>query len=102
MSDETEKPKLDELLLPELQEQWPNSEDGRLCSRLLQRYCYTILIKTALSADCGPMTAPAEAGAHKAIAKMAIDFGGLASPQPKREAPRKMQPLHRFQSETPQ
>lgn len=92
------KLKLETISIQELQAQWPASDEGRLCARLLQRYGFTVMVETALGAECTAERAQAESGANKAIAKMVSDFGTLGS-EPSKIVPKKpMQRLHRFQS----
>ena len=97
MSDETDKTqKIHSLSLSEFLDQWPKSDDGRLAGRLLQRYCYTLLVDSAIGNDCGPMTAQAESGAMKAIAKMTKDFASLAVPGKEKKKPVELPTLNRF------
>lgn len=94
--------KFESITLAELRELWPDSADGKLCGRLLQRYGFSILVKTAQGSACSLNEAPAESGALKAIAKMVEDFGTLGTaplpPEPRKPLPS----LHRFQTEKPE
>jgi hypothetical protein len=72
------------ITLEELREDWPKDESGRIAADLLQRYGFTLLVRSTVSADCNAVSAQSEAGASKAIAKMVEDFGQLTvKPTPK-------------------
>jgi hypothetical protein len=95
MSDEIEK--IREINRTELLEQWPRSDDGAMCARLLKRFVFTLLVETAAGANALPSSAQAESAGNKMLAMLVKDFGKLevpVAPKPKR-AP--MAPLHRFQ-----
>lgn len=91
--------KLETISLQELQSQWPATDEGRLCARLLVRYGFTVMVETALGADCTGERAQAESGANKAIAKMVTDFGTLGAEPPAKASRKPLAQLHRFQNE---
>lgn len=92
---------IQKITLEELQQQWPDSDQGRLCARLLQRYCFTFIIQACLEAECTEQRSQAESGATKAIAKMVCDFGTLVTPPKPPEAVTTMKQLNRFQNQKP-
>lgn len=96
---------LDAISLTELYELWPKGDEGKLCARLLCRYGFSMLVASAIGAECTEERAQAEAGASKALAKMLTDFGGLSRELPERAPKKPMQTLHRFEqkkSSTPE
>lgn len=94
--------RIQSLTLDELKGMWPKSEDGRMCARLLQRYCYALLVKSSAGAACTAERAQAEAGANKAVAKITDDFSELGFEAAPQEKPNGIRQLHRFATTTPE
>jgi hypothetical protein len=89
--------KLHTLTLSEMRELWPQSPEGKLCARLLQRWGFTVLIENAVNTDGGPMTASMECGMTKMAASMVRDFGTLGEELPEVQPRVALKPLNRFQ-----
>lgn len=89
---------LEKISFADLADLWPKTDEGRLCSRLLVRYCFTYLVDSMAGATCSADLAQAESGAGKALAKMINDFGTLGTDAPSAPPKKPLQPLRRFQS----
>jgi len=86
------------ITLDEMRSLWPQTEDGRLCARLLNRFGVTKLIESALGGECTVERSQAEAGANKALAAACKDFLALSVPPTVKPDRKPMTKLHRFDS----
>lgn len=87
---------LEKVTVEELRSAWPQNEEGKLCSRLLQRYVFSLLVESAADATCTLEAAASESGANKAFARMVRDFALLRSEATPKKERTALAPLHRF------